>query len=60
MQDTRPSRKARIHRWLATLASGAMMLQTSGCTQALTTTIAISSVITAGGVIYIVTRIIRD
>ena len=42
------------------LISGACLLQTAACTDQLLTTTAISSAVTAGGVLYIVGRILND
>lgn len=51
--------KLKWKRFMLKFLSGAIMLQTSGCTDIATFTTTIASIVTAGGVIYIVTRVIR-
>lgn len=48
------------HRWLLMAASGAVVLQTTACIEFSTTLTAIASAVSAGGVVYIVTRIINN
>lgn len=48
-------------KWAVLLATGGALLQTTtSCNQLATGVITISSVVTAGGVVYIVSRIIQD
>jgi hypothetical protein len=47
-------------RWAAWLAAGATVLQVSACTEQALVAGSAASVVTAGGVIYIVTRILTE
>jgi hypothetical protein len=52
-------RKSSWNRWtLLALASGAVMLQATGCAEAAFYFSSIANVVTAGGVIYLVSRVI--
>ncbi len=48
------------YRFLASLSSGAFMLQTAGCAETALVATGIFSAVTAGGVIYLVSRIVND
>jgi len=50
----------RLRKWAALLMPGAMMLQTTGCIEAAATAGATASVVTAGGVLYLISRILGD
>ncbi len=45
---------------MAGLASGAVLLQTTACTEFATSVTAIATTVSAGGVIYIVSRILDN
>ena len=45
------------HKWAAIVACGGMMLQITTCTDAATVVTSLATTVTAGGVIYIITRI---
>jgi hypothetical protein len=45
------------HKWAAIVACGGMMLQITTCTDAATVITSLATTVTAGGVIYIITRI---
>jgi hypothetical protein len=47
------------HKWAAVIACGAMLLQVPACSDAALAATAASSVVTAGGVIYIISRIMQ-
>lgn len=47
------------HKWAAVIACGATLLQVPTCTDAATVVTGIATSITAGGVIYIITRIME-
>lgn len=50
----------KFKRFMLQFLSGAVMLQTSGCTQVGTFVTTLASVVTAGGVIFIVSKVIRS
>ena len=47
-------------KWIAAVVSGSVLLQTTACIQNAVAVGSVSSVVTAGGVLYIVSRILRD
>lgn len=47
-------------KWIASVLSGSVLLQTTACIQNAVTIGSISSVVTAGGVLYIISRVLRD
>lgn len=54
------NKNLKFKRFMLQFLSGAVMLQTSGCTQVGTFVTTVASVATAGGVLFIVSRIIRS
>lgn len=52
-------RKRLWGRWASLLAVGAVLLQTPSCVETATVVTSIAQVITAGGVMYIVTRVLE-
>jgi hypothetical protein len=53
-------RKASWKKWAVAVASGSVLLQTPGCAETAAVITSLSSLVTAGGVWYIVGRIIGD
>lgn len=47
-------------KWLLSMSSGATLFQTAGCIETSAGLITLFSGLTAGGVLYLVARIIRD
>ena len=52
-------RKRSWNKWAVLLASGAFLLQTPACVETATILTSISSVISAGGVLYLVGRVLE-
>ena len=52
-------RKRLWGRWATLLAAGAVLLQTPGCVETAAVVTSIAQVITAGGVMYIVGRVLE-
>lgn len=50
----------RWHRWMVAVASGAVLLQTTACVEFSSTLTAIATTVSAGGVLYIVSRILNN
>jgi hypothetical protein len=46
-----------LFKWAAVIASGAMLLQAASCAETASVVTGIATTVTAGGVIYIITRI---
>lgn len=53
-------RTASWKRWAAVVLSGSMLFQVPGCLETAAVITSFSSVLTAGGVLYLVGRIIND
>ncbi|MEP0845289.1 MAG: hypothetical protein HRF50_00550 [Phycisphaerae bacterium] len=53
-------RMVRLSKWVAAIASGAVLLQTTACTEVASAITAIATTVSAGGVIYIVSRIVNN
>ncbi len=51
---------ARMMCWTAALTAGGMLFQTTGCTDVAIGLTTAASLVTAGGVVYIVSRILND
>lgn len=50
----------RWKKWLLTMCSGALMLQTAGCVEAAAVATSVFTAVTAGGVLFLVNRVVND
>jgi len=53
-------RKTGWKKWAIAVASGSMLLQAPGCVEAAAVVTSFSSLVTAGGVWYLISRVIGD
>lgn len=53
-------RKGNWKKYLLALCSGSMMLQMPGCTEVFSVITGVATSVTAGGVIYLITRVLED
>jgi hypothetical protein len=53
-------RKTGWKKWAVAVASGSMLLQVTGCVETAAVVTSFSSLVTAGGVWYLISRIIND
>lgn len=47
-------------RWFVTVLSGGMLFQAPGCVEAASVVTAVSATIGAGGILYLVSRVLND